>query len=505
MHHTEKLKILFVSAEVSPFAKTGGLADVAGSLPKALALNGNDVRIVMPRYKAIKSSMGYVTDFPVKMGDKVKTCIIRETEAGVPVYFVDSYEYYDRDGIYCHFDDAERYAFFCNAVMEMLPKINFQPDIIHCNDWHTGPICMLLKEKYNKQSFYSDISTVFTIHNLEYQGNFPREVTSQFNVSGEVFIPDKVEYYGMFNFMKAGIVYTDVINTVSSSYAKEIQTPEYGEGLDGLLKKRGKDLFGIVNGISYEEFNPTTDKRIYKNFDINSVELKKENKYLLQEEIGLPIGDMPIMGLVTRLSGQKGLDLIIEKIDNIMKHNVQFVLLGTGDPYYESIFANIKNRYPNKVAVFIGFDAVLAQKIYAGCDMFLMPSRFEPCGLGQIISLRYGTIPIVRSTGGLAETILDYGEDEENGNGFSFIEFTSKALYETLERAISLYRDEPEKWIELKKRALTQDFSWGKSAEKYIKLYNLATEKKAGTGCNGDTPQGKRNTQTSREECPLTK
>jgi starch synthase len=261
---------------------------------------------------------------------------------------------------------------------------------------------------------------------------------------------------------------------VSNSYAEEIKTPQYGEGLDGLLRKRGKDLFGIINGISYEEFNPFTDIRIYRNYDIDSIQLKNENKYSLQEELGLPIGDMPVIGLISRLSGQKGLDLVIEKTDAIMKNNVQFVLLGTGDPYYESIFTEIKNRYPSKVAVFIGFNVVLAQKIYAGCDMFLMPSRFEPCGLGQIISLRYGTIPIVRAVGGLADTIVDYNEDEQNANGFCFKEFSSKAMYDAIERALLLYNNQPEKWLELKKKALVQDFSWVKSAEKYIELYNLA-------------------------------
>lgn len=268
MQLNRKLKILYVSAEVSPFAKTGGLADVAGSLPRELAKMGNDVRVVMPRYRDIVSSMKYVTDFPVHMDNIAKTCIIRETELvdnaitsnsvhtaersiNIPVYFVDSYDYYDREGIYCHPDDGERFAFFCNSVIEMLPKINFQPDIIHCNDWHTGPICMLLKEKYLKHNFYNEISTLFTIHNLEYQGNFSKELLKLFNIGYEVFTPDKVEFYDMFNFMKAGLVYADIINTVSETYSKEIQTPEYGEKLDGLLRKRNKDLFGVVNGISY--------------------------------------------------------------------------------------------------------------------------------------------------------------------------------------------------------------------------------------------------------------
>jgi starch synthase len=257
----KRLKILFVSAEVSPFAKTGGLADVAGSLPKALISSGNDVRVVMPRYKMINYGMNYVTDFPVQMDQSKETCVIRETELELmdtdirkclPVYFIDSYRYFDREGIYCHFDDADRFIFFCKAVLEMLPKISFQPDIIHCNDWHTGPICMLLNEHYGKQSFYSNIATIFTIHNLEYQGNFSGDIIRLFNIGSKFFIPEKAEFYGMFSFMKAGLVYADIINTVSEMYAREIQTPQYGEKLEGLLSKRSHDLFGIVNGISYE-------------------------------------------------------------------------------------------------------------------------------------------------------------------------------------------------------------------------------------------------------------
>ena len=291
----EKLKILFVSAEVSPFAKTGGLADVAGSLPHTLASKGNDVRVVMPRYKTIDAGMTYVTDFAVHMGNKIETCIVRETIIGsknendvVPVYFIDSYQYFDRDGIYCFYDDGDRFAFFCNAVLEMLPHINFQPDVIHCNDWHTGPICMLLKEKYNKNSYYEKIATVYTIHNLEYQGHFSKEILSLFNVGEEVFHPDRVEFYGRFNFMKAGLVYADIISTVSETYAKEIQTEQYGEKLEGLLSRRSDDLYGIVNGIRYDQFNPETDPRIFKNFGEKNIQIKKENKYALQNEMGLP-------------------------------------------------------------------------------------------------------------------------------------------------------------------------------------------------------------------------
>lgn len=487
MQVKNKLKILYVSAEVAPFAKTGGLADVAGSLPQALAVLGNDVRVVMPRYKMIKSSMNYVTDFPVTMDWRTETCIVRETEVSfktgestqsLPVYFIDNYHYFYRDGIYCYSDDAERFAFFCNAVVSMLPKINFQPDIIHCNDWHTGPICMLLGESYNKDPFYSSISTIFTIHNLQYQGHFPKETIKLFNLGEEVFTSDKVEFYGTFNFLKAGLVYSDLINTVSETYADEIQTPQYGEKLEGLLKKRKNDLFGVVNGIDYEEFNPAADQRIYRNYDITTFNVKKENKYALQKEMGLPVRDVPMLGLVSRLTGQKGLNLIVDIIDDIFKNDVQFVLLGTGDEYYERTFKNIRIKYPDKMGVYIGFNAALAQRIYSGCDVFLMPSRFEPCGLGQIISLRYGTLPLVRATGGLAETVIDYDADNAQGNGFSFKDFSSKELLKTINRSLALYNEKPGVWEQLVKRALAQDYSWTKSADKYMKLYSLAIDKK---------------------------
>jgi starch synthase len=490
MQKRNRLKILFISAEVSPFAKTGGLADVAGSLPKALAAMGNDVRIVMPRYRTIRSGMSYLADFPVQLDNRKETCIVRQTDVDfraeggsgkLPVYFIDNHNYFDREGIYCYFDDAERFTFFSKAVMEMLPKINFQPDIIHCNDWHTGPVCMLLEEIYRESPFYSNMSTVFTVHNLEYQGNFPGEVLRLFNVGTEVFTAEKVEFYGMFSFMKAGLVYADVISTVSGVYAREIQTPQYGEGLEGLLKKRSDDLYGIVNGISQEEFDPETDPRIFKNFSLENIEDKKQNKYALQKEMSLPVRDVPMIGLISRLSGQKGLDLIIEKLDRIMGHDLQFVLLGTGDEYYETAFKNARVEYPDKMGVYIGFNAALAQRIYAGCDMFLMPSRFEPCGLGQIISLRYGTIPIVRATGGLAETITDFNADNKNGNGFSFGEFSSDALLEAVERALEVYENMPDTWKQLVRKAMEQDFSWNKSAVKYMDLYYLAAGKRTNT------------------------
>lgn len=484
----KKLKILFVSAEVSPFAKTGGLADVAGSLPKALAELGHDVRVVMPKYKQIKANMQYAADFPVLVGDTNETCIVRKTdlpyktgdrERSLTVYFTDSYRYFDRDGIYGHFDDAERFIFFCKAVLRMLPAIGFKPDIIHCNDWHTGPICLLLKEEYMHDEFYKNISSVYTIHNLEYQGNFSSYVVDLIGRGYDIFTSEKCEFYGMFSFMKSGLVYSDVISTVSQVYANEIKTQQYGERLDGVLNKRSDNLYGILNGINYDEFDPEKDKNIAKNYTAQSFSDKKENKYALQKEMGFEVGDVPLIGLISRLSGQKGLNLIIDKIDRIMNRNIQFVLLGTGDEYYQDSFRRIADQYRGRFAANIGFDSALAQRIYAGCDMFLMPSRFEPCGLGQIISLRYGTIPIVRATGGLAETIKDYDADNEDSNGFSFKNFSSDEMMDAIDRAIKLYENDHDRWDSMAVRAMNMDFSWNSSAKKYVELYNTALKMRA--------------------------
>lgn len=481
------MKILFVSAEMSPFAKTGGLADVAGSLPKALAEMGHDVRAVMPRYGMIKGDFDYVTDFAVRIDQSIETCVIRKTEIpymyknkkkNLKIYFTDSYRFFDREGIYGHFDDAERFVFFCKAVLEMLPRINFKPDIIHCNDWHTGPICLLLKEKYRFNDFYKNMATLFTIHNLEYQGHFSSHVINLLNCDFDIFTSEKAEFYGMFNFMKTGLVYADIINTVSKVYAEEIKTPQYGERLEGLLQKRSEDLFGIVNGIDYDEFNPLTDSDIAKNYSIDNIADKKANKTALQKEMGLPCRDVPLISLISRLSGQKGLNLIIDRIDDMLSKDIQFVLLGTGDEYYHDQFRMIASRYPERIAVHLGFNPQLAQLIYAGSDMFLMPSRFEPCGLGQLISLRYGTIPIVRATGGLAETIIDFDSDNENGNGFSFAGFSSDEMLDAIDRAISVYNNRPDEWRTLIRRAMELDYSWDSSAKQYEKLYKHTMKKR---------------------------
>lgn len=481
----KQLKVLFVSAEVDPFAKTGGLADVAGSLPKELSLLGHDVRIVMPKYGCINIETQYVTDFPVEMGDRREGCIIKKSNLfdiegkEIPVYFIESHHYFNREGIYCYHDDAERFILLCKAALEMLEYIDFKPDIIHCNDWHTGPICLLLKEKYCKKEFYKDIATIYTIHNLEYQGNFSSHVTNYINLPYDYFVPEKAEFYGMFSFMKCGLVYADIINTVSKQYAQEILTSAYGEKMEGVLNDRKNDLFGIVNGISYEEFDPSKDKCLYNNYDKYNLDLKKSNKKGLQKELKLSNSDAPLLGIVTRLTGQKGLELMLGCIEEfIEEEDVQLAVLGLGDPCYHDAFRELNKKYPTKVAATFEFNPDLAKKIYAASDMFLMPSRFEPCGLGQIISLRYGTIPVVRATGGLAETIINYDEDKAKGNGFSFDEFSVDAFRETLKKAIALYNGNPVKWNELITRGLESDFSWKKPSNAYLEIYDIALERR---------------------------
>lgn len=485
------LRILIVASEVAPFAKVGGLADVAGSLPKALATLGegelaNDVRVVMPRYRRIGNAR-YVTDFAVDMGNRQETAIIRESfieaklgdvQAMVPVYFVDNHHYFNRDGIYAYGDDAERFSFFSRAVLDMLPKLGWQPDIIHCNDWQTGPIPFLLKVKYGPANeFYRKMASVYTIHNLQYQGTFDKSVLRLLGVGEEYFHPGALEFYGQVNFMKAGLVYADVLNTVSRTYAQEIQTPEYGERLDGLLRSRSNDLYGIINGLNYHEFNPRTDPRLVANYDKDFVGAKHENKSELQREMGLPIRDVPVIGLVSRLVSQKGLDILGEALDSIMQGDLQFIALGTGDPYFEDLFRDLSAKHKEKFAAQIGFNGVLAQRIYAGSDMFMMPSRFEPCGLGQLISMRYGTIPIVRATGGLADTVHDYTRQPQAGNGFVFTEYSASAVLDATRRALTLYRQQPEAWAGLVRRVMEADYSWSKSGASYVELYQRALAK----------------------------
>lgn len=478
------LRVLIVASEMAPFAKVGGLADVVGSLPKALAARGVDVRVAMPKYKKIQGA-AYVTDFPVECAGRVETAIVRtisvkaggQSDALFPVYLVDSYRYFFRDYIYSGDDDVERFVFFARAVLEMLPHLGWKPDIIHCNDWQTGVLPFMLKSKYSAQEYYRDIATLYTIHNLQYQGVFPKDVLGLMGAGPDNFHPDDLEFFGGVSFMKAGLLYADKLNTVSRTYAREIQTPQYGERLEGVLRKRSQDLYGILNGIDYEEFNPAADARIARRYSLATFGDKIQNKRALQVELGLPVTDAPVIGLVSRLVDQKGLDLIGAAIDNLMERDMQLVVLGTGDPYYHKLFTDVGSRYKDKAGIRIGFDTNLAQRIYAGVDMFLMPSRFEPCGLGQIISLRYGTVPVVRRTGGLVDTIEDFDSTRGTGNGFSFTEYSPEELLGTIDRAISVYGD-PRLWAQVVRNAMQSDFSWSRSSDEYLDLYRKAQKKR---------------------------
>ena len=436
------MRVLFAASEAHPFIKTGGLGDVMGALPKSLAKLGVDVRVVIPKYKNIKDELKqklqFVKWFTVSVGWRNQYCgIFQYQYKGVIYYFIDNEYYFNRDGLYGYFDDGERFAFFNRAVLEFIKQIDWQPDLINCNDWQTGMVPVLLNLEYKKDEFYSKIKTVFSIHNLLFKGSFsPKVLPELFGYDYMPLVNGSVELDGSVSFLKGGLNYCDQITTVSNTYAEEIKTPQYGEGLDGFLRSKSYYLMGIVNGIDYEEFNPQDDKLIFKNFNINSIDNKVQNKLSLQRELGLPQKkDTPMIGLISRLTHQKGCDLIVNMIDRLLQRDIQLVILGTGDYWYEETFKNLQYRYPDKVSANIKFDNTLAHKIYAATDMFLMPSLFEPCGLGQLIALRYGSIPIVRETGGLKDTISPYNQYNGVGNGFGFKNFNSNELMQIIEYA----------------------------------------------------------------------
>jgi starch synthase len=471
------MKVLFAGSEAGPFIKTGGLGDVLGALPKELKDLDLDVRVVIPKYRHIKEeykkNLQFIKSFTVPVGWRNQYCGILQYEyKNVIYYFIDNEYYFDRDQIYGHYDDGERFAFFDRAVIEFIKQIDWKPDVIHCNDWQTGMIPVLHKLEYIKDPFYYNIKTVFSIHNLLFSGTFDPDILPElFGYDYEPLINKSLELYGGVSFLKGGINYSDQITTVSKSYAEEIKTPQNGEHLDGLLRERGYYLKGIVNGIDYDEFNPREDNLIYKNYNFESIENKKKNKLELQKELGLPEKEnVPLIGLVSRLTPQKGCDLIINAIDRILQFNVQFVVLGTGDHLYENTFRNLMYRYKDRVSVNITFDNTLAHKIYAGTDMFFMPSLFEPCGLGQLIALRYGSIPIVRETGGLKDTITPYNEYTGIGNGFGFKYYNPNDFMRITEYAIKTYHNK-ERWRNIIKQAMECDNSWKKSANDYYTLY----------------------------------
>ena len=465
-------KILFVSSEVTPYAKSGGLADVAGSLPKELLKMGYNISIIMPRYKEIDVDMEYVIDFPIYMQGRKENCIIRKHEQSVGskklvTYFVDNITYFDRDGMYCHPDEAERFAFFDKAVTEFIKTYN--PDILHLNDWQSGPIALLVREKLQNKK----IKIIYTTHNLEYNGRFNHGNLYHLDLDDSYFTPEKLEFYGDLSFTKAGIIYSDIVTTVSKTYAEEIQTPKYSFGYDGLLRQKAEKgkLIGIVNGIDYNEFNPEKDKELYKNYTAETIELKKENKKALQKELGLPKKDVPVIAVISRIVQHKGFDILIEGMNQLLeKKNIQLVVLGVGEEHYINRLEYLKEKYPNKVSINNIFDGSLAKRIYAGSDMFLMPSLFEPCGLSQLISFRYGTVPIARSTGGLRDTIIGYAGDKEKGNGFTFWGSKVYDLITVVEKALEVYKNK-EEWEALSKKVMKIDYSWKTSAKEYAKLY----------------------------------
>ncbi len=477
----KKLKVLLVSSEAAPFAKSGGLGDVVGSLPKALQSMGADVRVVLPKYMSIKEEhlqdVEYVGSFCVSLSWRNQEAKILQKNGDVPVYFVENDFYFGRGRLYGYGDDNERFAFFSKAVLDMLALLDFYPDVIHCNDWQTGPLCMYLKETYHKMIFHSKIKTLFTIHNLQYQGNFDKSTMEMLGVPYYCYENGNVEFYGNVSYMKMGLIYGDWISTVSKTYAKEIQTQDFGYGMDGILRSRNDRLSGILNGIDYKTNNPATDSRIYQNFDSNNILDKKENKKALQKQLGLEQRDVPLIGMITRLANQKGLDILAQVFEEIMREDIQFVLLGTGESHYEHIFKNMEERHPGKVSANIMFDDVLAQRIYAAGDMFLMPSLFEPCGLGQMFSLRYGTVPIVRKTGGLADTVSHYNPKTKTGNGFVFESYDSGGLLWAVKEALKVYQMGEAEWSRVVKNAMESNDSWESSAKEYMTLYEKLVKK----------------------------
>lgn len=479
----QKLRILYLAAEVTPFAKTGGLADVAGSLPKAIKALGHDIRVAMPRYGRIsieRFGLQLILDsLLVPMDEEREPVRVFQGTVGkdVPVYFIDNARYFDRESIYMYPDDAERFILFSRAALEMLKPLDFKPHIIHCNDWHTALIPNWLKTIYKDDPFYSDIATVYTIHNLAYQGIFGYRVLEIAGLDeyGFFYHPDMADLNNVVDFMARGIYFADIISTVSPRYAQEILTPEYGERMDPLLRDRKDRLFGILNGIDYETFNPATDPYIAVNYDINSLDKRVQNKLALQEEARLPKNpEIPLIGMISRLTDQKGLDILVEILDHLFDNfAVQFVLLGTGEQHYHDRLREIANKYPENMGLFLTFNAPLAQRIYAGTDMFLMPSRFEPCGLGQMIAMHYGSVPIVRATGGLADTVKDYNPVTGEGTGFVFERYDRWALFGAIVRALERYKN-PQEWRRIQIQGMKADFSWEASARKYEDLYYKA-------------------------------
>lgn len=488
------MKILFVASEVVPFAKTGGLADVAGSLPIALANLGHDVRVAMPKYGSVDDEkynlIPILDDIAVRLNGYNYTASVKRTlfpDTKVPIYFIQNAQFFDRPGLYLNSkgtdfpDNALRFAFFSKAVIWLLKGLDWLPDVIHCNDWQTAMIPVFLRTdpEVRADEGLSQVKVLYTIHNLAYQGVFSADDARQIGIGDNLFHPAGLEFYGSLNLMKGGILFADQISTVSRRYAEEIQTTEYGAGLEGVLTMRRGQLTGILNGIDYSAWSPETDKLLPAKYDAKKLEGKAQCKAALQREVGLPIRpDVPLIAMISRLDSQKGFDLIAEAIEDLLAEEVQFVLLGTGAPEYHKLFETVARQFPKKVSVNLKFDNALAHRIEAGADIFLMPSRYEPCGLNQLYSLKYGTVPVVRETGGLADSITDVTADNVRngeGNGFKFEEYNSREMMSALRRALRAYADKPT-WHQIMKNGMSRDFSWQASAREYEQLFEQMTQ-----------------------------
>jgi len=480
----EKLRVLLVATEVNPYSKTGGLGDVAGSLPKALRDRDVDIRVVLPKYGSIPGDLltnaKLLSTFTVHLSWRAQDATILSIDAhgdGDSVYLIENDFYFARDAVYGYGDDFERFAFFSKASVEMLSHIGFQADILHFNDWHTGLGPTYLRDVYRGFTYYAHMKSLFTIHNLHYQGVFGRDILWHVGLNDGYYTGGDLEFHGNISYLKAGIVHSDAVSTVSETYAAEIQTPSYGYGMDGLLRSRGMfggQLYGITNGIDTELNNPETDSRIYVNYNADSLEKKRMNKYRLQEDLGLPVSKAPMFSMITRLVEQKGLDILSIIMEELMSMDIQLVVLGTGDSRYEGLFKHFAWRFPEKVSANITFNATLAQRIYAASDMFLMPSVYEPCGLGQLFAMRYGTIPIVRKTGGLADTVKHFNHDNDTGNGFLFEDCVASGLMWAIKEALNVYYSP--KWEVVVKNAMGEDYSWHQAADAYIDMYKKIAE-----------------------------
>jgi starch synthase len=481
------MKVLIASPEIYPFVKTGGLADVTGALPKALKKLGIDVRVILPKHKGIEEQ-----GFPMRYKNRKIACqvsqsfvdgeIVESEYDGITAYLVEKDEYYYRDYLYStpdgdYLDNAERFIFFSKSILEAMKVVDFIPDVLHCNDWETSLAPVFLKTNCKDDPLLNKVSTLLTIHNLGYQGIFWHYDMHLLNVGWEYFTPDYLEFFGHINFLKGGIVFSDILNTVSRQYGNEIQTPEFGYGLDGILRTRRKDLFGIVNGIDYEEWNPEKDQYIPARYNEKDLANKKLCKGALQEAYGLPAQEnTPLIATISRLADQKGFDLVASSMEEMLAAGAQYVVLGTGERKYHDLFTQLSKQFPKSLGVRIAYDNKLAHLIEAGADMFLMPSRYEPCGLNQLYSLKYGTVPIVRGVGGLEDTIIDYTKSPDTGTGFKFHEYTKDAMLNAIKRAISVYQNQST-WQSLVKRCMGEDFSWEKSAKEYVELYKKAIAK----------------------------